>query len=288
MLVGSIDTTASSVAKIVAVIGRDKELAARVAADVEDEARLAGWCREALRRWPHNPIVLRQAVAPTRLRRLRDQGERPDLRLDPGGDARSVRLPGSAGAPAGSARRRLSAFRRRAPSLRRPGRQRVPNPAARRSAREARDQVGRLCRNGPGPSPLTSRSNSSGDPHEPCSVTFIAPLRPDRIGDAEAAIDLLGNPARQDIKAALDRSSRHPARPPKPRSRPTNSSERILRACTPSARATASAPTSFSSSPPTARLKRRCGECSTRSASTSGRSSCWRRIGGTAPTSLPI
>ena len=67
MLVGSIDTTASSVAKIAAVIGRDKELAARVAADVEDEARLAGWCREALRRWPHNPIVLRQAVAPTRL-----------------------------------------------------------------------------------------------------------------------------------------------------------------------------------------------------------------------------
>jgi cytochrome P450 len=67
MLVGSIDTTASSVAKIVAVIGRDKRLATRVAADVDDEARLAGWCREALRRWPHNPIVLREAVAPTRL-----------------------------------------------------------------------------------------------------------------------------------------------------------------------------------------------------------------------------
>jgi cytochrome P450 len=67
MLVGSIDTTASSVAKIAAVIGRDKELAARVAADAGDEARLAGWCREALRRWPHNPIVLRQAVASTRL-----------------------------------------------------------------------------------------------------------------------------------------------------------------------------------------------------------------------------
>src|SRR5688500_8824153 len=35
--------------------------------------------------------------------------------------------------------------------------------------------------------------------------TFIAPLRPDRVSDAEAAIDLLGNPARQDIKEALDR-----------------------------------------------------------------------------------
>lgn len=43
--------------------------------------------------------------------------------------------------------------------------------------------------------------------------TFIAPLRPDRIGDAEAAIDLLGNPARQDIKAALDRLEPPPGRP---------------------------------------------------------------------------
>ncbi|MFL5211577.1 MAG: Dyp-type peroxidase [Microvirga sp.] len=43
--------------------------------------------------------------------------------------------------------------------------------------------------------------------------TFIAPLRPDRIGDAEAAIDLLGNPARQDIKAALDRLEPPPGTP---------------------------------------------------------------------------
>ena len=67
MLVGSIDTTASSVAKIIAVIGRDRELGSRVAADVDDEERLAGWCWEALRRWPHNPIVLRQAIARTQL-----------------------------------------------------------------------------------------------------------------------------------------------------------------------------------------------------------------------------
>ncbi len=67
MLVGSIDTTASSVAKIITMIARDKKLAARVGADVDDEARLAGWCWEALRRWPHNPILLRQATAPTQL-----------------------------------------------------------------------------------------------------------------------------------------------------------------------------------------------------------------------------
>ena len=67
MLVGSIDTTATAVAKIIAMIGRDASLARRIAADVDDEARLAGWCREALRRWPHNPILLRRAVASTRL-----------------------------------------------------------------------------------------------------------------------------------------------------------------------------------------------------------------------------
>jgi cytochrome P450 len=67
MLVGSIDTTASSVAKIVTMIGGDAALAKRVAADVDDEARLAGWCREALRRWPHNPIVLRQAGGSTKV-----------------------------------------------------------------------------------------------------------------------------------------------------------------------------------------------------------------------------
>jgi cytochrome P450 len=65
MLVGSIDTTASSVAKIVTMITKDAALAKNVAADVDDESRLAGWCSEALRRWPHNPIVLRKAAADT-------------------------------------------------------------------------------------------------------------------------------------------------------------------------------------------------------------------------------
>jgi cytochrome P450 len=67
MLVGSIDTTTSCVAKIVAMIGRDPGLAKRIAADVEDQGRLTGWCWEALRRWPHNPVLLRKAVRGTRL-----------------------------------------------------------------------------------------------------------------------------------------------------------------------------------------------------------------------------
>ena len=67
MLVGSIDPTASSVAKIIAVVTRDAALKASIAADVDDPRRLAGWCWEALRRWPHNPIVLRQAAIATTL-----------------------------------------------------------------------------------------------------------------------------------------------------------------------------------------------------------------------------
>jgi cytochrome P450 len=67
MLVGSIDTTATSVAKIMTVVGRDKTLAATMAADVDNFARLQGWCWEALRRWPHDPIVLRSAAVETTL-----------------------------------------------------------------------------------------------------------------------------------------------------------------------------------------------------------------------------
>jgi cytochrome P450 len=67
MLVGSIDTTATSVAKIVTVIGKDHDLANNIAADVDDADRLAGWCREALRRWPHNPILLRKCAQDTSL-----------------------------------------------------------------------------------------------------------------------------------------------------------------------------------------------------------------------------
>jgi cytochrome P450 len=65
MLVGSIDTTASAVAKIIATIGRDPAFARQVAADAHNRERMAGWCREALRRWPHNPILLRQAANDT-------------------------------------------------------------------------------------------------------------------------------------------------------------------------------------------------------------------------------
>ena len=61
MLVGSIDTTAGAVARILAVIERDPALRAQFGRTSSQAERYA-FCLEALRRWPHNPIVLRQAA----------------------------------------------------------------------------------------------------------------------------------------------------------------------------------------------------------------------------------
>ena len=62
MLVGSIDTTATAVSNIMVEILSDWRLAEGVMRDLDDRRRLYGWCWEALRRRPHNPIVIRQAV----------------------------------------------------------------------------------------------------------------------------------------------------------------------------------------------------------------------------------
>lgn len=67
MLVGSIDTTASAVGKIVAMIGRDAALMDSMSKDCADLKTMRGWCLEALRRWPHNPILLRRALRDTEL-----------------------------------------------------------------------------------------------------------------------------------------------------------------------------------------------------------------------------
>jgi cytochrome P450 len=63
MLVGSVDTTASCVAKIIKTVSRDPDLEHSIRRDVHYPDRMHGWCNEALRRWPHNPIVLRTAAA---------------------------------------------------------------------------------------------------------------------------------------------------------------------------------------------------------------------------------
>jgi len=101
MLVGSIDTTASCVAKIVKVAARDPALRWSMEKDSGDLERMDGWCNEALRRWPHNPIVIRHALndadlAGTKVRKgdtlfawtqaaMQDESAFPDARrMDPG------------------------------------------------------------------------------------------------------------------------------------------------------------------------------------------------------------
>ncbi len=63
MLVGSIDTTATCVAKIVSVAMADRRLRAAMAADTADTVRMWGWCNEAMRRWNHVPILGRRAAS---------------------------------------------------------------------------------------------------------------------------------------------------------------------------------------------------------------------------------
>lgn len=64
LLVGAIDTTATCVANIVAEAVADPVLLAAMAVDVDSPRRLMGWCWEALRRRPHNPLVRRQTRGP--------------------------------------------------------------------------------------------------------------------------------------------------------------------------------------------------------------------------------
>lgn len=71
MLVGSVDTTASSVAKILVVLARDRRLAQAARRDADDPVLTLGWCREALRRWPHNPLLMRRAAVDTDLNGVR-------------------------------------------------------------------------------------------------------------------------------------------------------------------------------------------------------------------------
>jgi cytochrome P450 len=61
--VGSIDTTATVVAKLVRLVAGDPDLALAMRRDVDDLPRLYGWCLDALRLWPHNPAILRGALA---------------------------------------------------------------------------------------------------------------------------------------------------------------------------------------------------------------------------------
>lgn len=67
MFVGAIDTTATCVAQIMAVILKRPAMRHAVMKDLDNPRRMRGWCWEALRFWPHNPLVLRQAARDTQV-----------------------------------------------------------------------------------------------------------------------------------------------------------------------------------------------------------------------------
>jgi cytochrome P450/glutathione S-transferase len=67
LLIGAIDTTATAVGQITSVLLNDRNFLLGVQRDIDNPDRVLGWCWEALRRWPHNPLLLRHASAGTAL-----------------------------------------------------------------------------------------------------------------------------------------------------------------------------------------------------------------------------
>lgn len=65
MFVGAIDTTATCVAQIVGQALSRPALLRGMMQDLDDPQRMRGWCWEALRFHPHNPVVLRHAARDT-------------------------------------------------------------------------------------------------------------------------------------------------------------------------------------------------------------------------------
>ena len=203
MLVGSIDTTATSVAKIMTVIGQDKTLAAGIAADVDNFSRLQGWCWEALRRWPHDPIVLRSAAIETQLAgvdihvndqifiytqaAMLDTSVFPDPQvLNPTRPTRRyLHFGGGLHPCAGRRHQRLSDSAAR-------GRTGASRCQIRRN-----DQLG-----GTFPRPSSGHLQPDGNMTH-AMVTFVAPLAIDKLAAAENAIDTLGNPASTAVRNAL-------------------------------------------------------------------------------------
>jgi cytochrome P450 len=67
-LVGSIDTITGSTARLLMTITKKPALRAQMEASLGDPNRLAHYCMEGLRIWPHNPFLARQAAASTQIR----------------------------------------------------------------------------------------------------------------------------------------------------------------------------------------------------------------------------
>lgn len=66
-MIGAIDTTATVVANVVYEIVSDNDFSRSVAHDLDDMGKMMGWCMEALRRRPHNPLLVREAANATEI-----------------------------------------------------------------------------------------------------------------------------------------------------------------------------------------------------------------------------
>lgn len=78
LMVGAIDTTATSVANISYLLLTRPETRSQVEVDLKNTNRLRGWCWELLRLMPHNPLVMRQTTRSVRYGR---RTLRPDTRI---------------------------------------------------------------------------------------------------------------------------------------------------------------------------------------------------------------
>ncbi|MDV7143985.1 cytochrome P450 [Tropicimonas sp. TH_r6] len=67
LIVGAVDTTATSVANSARVILERPKVLRAVRRDLDTPAAMHGWCMDALRHRPHNPIILRRTRHATRL-----------------------------------------------------------------------------------------------------------------------------------------------------------------------------------------------------------------------------
>ena len=65
--VGAIDTTATCVAQILSVILKRPKWLNAIKHDLDEPIKMRHWCWEALRFWPHNPIIVRSASHNTEL-----------------------------------------------------------------------------------------------------------------------------------------------------------------------------------------------------------------------------
>tara|TARA_B100001989_G_C24549995_1_gene473692 strand:+ start:2756 stop:3928 length:1173 start_codon:yes stop_codon:yes gene_type:complete len=67
MFVGAIDTIATCVAQIMDVLLKRPKLRDQIIKDIDNPEKMRGWCYDALRFWPHNPLILRQAARDCKL-----------------------------------------------------------------------------------------------------------------------------------------------------------------------------------------------------------------------------